>query len=876
MTSRMAVDSGPAWASRQSNDDKGGGLRMRGSKHIIGVLTGALVATMGAAGLGAAPASAAIHTVAFRGSTSATATVATQRVVVPATVQAGDGMLLFATTSTVVTVTVAPDGWTLVGTRLSSSDTRTNLYKKVAAAGDAGTNEAITYSAATKGALNLLAYSGTAPDPVEAFASAGEIANRTAHTTPGATVPSDGSMVVSFWADKSSATTGWTLPAGQTQRALAVGTGSGRITSVASDSGAPQAAGPSPARIATASAASAKATMWTVVLKAGEDPNIAPVASFTTDCPELTCTVNGAASSDADGTVSSYAWNWGDGTTGDGVTATHTYATAGQKTISLVVTDNGGKASTSVSQVVTVTAPPPTELQDIVFRAAASSALTNATQRVTIPAAVRADDGLLLFASTASLVTPTTPAGWTLVGSRQSSTDTRTYLYSKAAVTADAGNSQTVVFSASTKGVLTVLAYSGTAANPIESFASAAESTSRTTHTTPGGTVPIAGEWVVSYWADRSTTTAWTLPAGQTSRTSAFGIGPSHASAVASDFGGPQVVGATPARTATANVASAKATMWTVVLKRGVVAPPDPNAPVAFFTANCPELTCTVDGSGSTDADGTIASYAWDFGDGVTGDGVTATHTYATAGQKTISLVVTDNDLKMSTVFSRTVTVTAPPPTELEDIAFRASASFTTTSATQRVDIPNTVQAGDGMLLFATTAVLVTPTTPAGWTLVGSRQSSTDTRTYLFSKAASVDDGGTTQTVVFSGTTKGAMTLVAYSGTAANPIESFASAAETTTRTTHTTPGGTVPVAGEWVVSYWADKSTATTAWTLPAGQSLRTTGIGTGPGHITAVASDFGGPQLVGATPGRTATANAGSAKATMWTVVLKAAPAN
>ena len=46
------------------------------------------------------------------------------------------------------------------------------------------------------------------------------------------------------------------------------------------------------------------------------------------------------------------------------------------------------------------------------------------------------------------------------------------------------------------------------------------------------------------------------------------------------------------------------------------------------------------------------------------------------------------------------------------------------------------------------------------------------------------------------------------------------SAAETTNRTTHTTPGGNVATAGSYVVSYWADKngSTATTPWTVPAG----------------------------------------------------------
>ena len=50
------------------------------------------------------------------------------------------------------------------------------------------------------------------------------------------------------------------------------------------------------------------------------------------------------------------------------------------------------------------------------------------------------------------------------------------------------------------------------------------------------------------------------------------------------------------------------------------------------------------DGSGSSDADGSIASYAWDFGDGATASGVAPTHTYESAGDYTVSLTVTDDD----------------------------------------------------------------------------------------------------------------------------------------------------------------------------------------------------------------------------------------
>jgi PKD repeat protein len=56
--------------------------------------------------------------------------------------------------------------------------------------------------------------------------------------------------------------------------------------------------------------------------------------------------------------------------------------------------------------------------------------------------------------------------------------------------------------------------------------------------------------------------------------------------------------------------------------------------------------TVVFDGSESTDADGEIVSYAWDFGDGSGTTGVTATHTYETGGQFEAKLLVTDDEGK--------------------------------------------------------------------------------------------------------------------------------------------------------------------------------------------------------------------------------------
>jgi large repetitive protein len=328
-------------------------VRTRASRLLVVVgATAAILATM----LTFPSASSAADTITFRAAAQAAWNQTTARVTIPSTVRDTDGMLLFVTTNKNVNITTPPAGWTLEGSVLASTDTETTLYSKQAVANDAGRNAAVTFSAITKATVTLLAYDGTAADPTALVNSAAETTSRAAHTTPGGNVATAGSYVVSYWADKnsSSATPPWTLPAGQTQRSIIAGVGTGRIAAVASDPNAPASAGASPGRTATSAASSAKATMWTVVLQAdqGANPNVAPVASFTTSCPTATCTVDGSGSSDtAPGTIASYDWDFGDGSTGTGVTTTHTYATSGNKTITLTVTDNQGLTNTTTRTV---------------------------------------------------------------------------------------------------------------------------------------------------------------------------------------------------------------------------------------------------------------------------------------------------------------------------------------------------------------------------------------------------------------------------------------------------------------------------------------------------------------------------------------------
>lgn len=81
----------------------------------------------------------------------------------------------------------------------------------------------------------------------------------------------------------------------------------------------------------------------------------------------------------------------------------------------------------------------------------------------------------------------------------------------------------------------------------------------------------------------------------------------------------------------------------------------------ALPTSGDAPLTTTFNGSGSSDQDGSIVSYDWNYGDGSSsGSSSSASHVYNTPGNYTATLTVTDNSgLKNST--AQTVNVTQTP-----------------------------------------------------------------------------------------------------------------------------------------------------------------------------------------------------------------------
>ncbi len=282
-------------------------------------------------------------------------------------------------------------------------------------------------------------------------------------------------------------------------------------------------------------------------------------------------------------------------------------------------------------------------------------------------------------------------------------------------------------------------------------------------------------------------------------------------------------------------------------------------SPTAAFDTSCADTSCSVDASASSDPDGTIESYAWDFGDGGTATGPTTTHTYEAGGTYRITLTVTD-DQGLTDTASQDVTVTVAAGRGF--IALDAATSQNT-SLRDRVTVPADVQAGDQLLLFAASNAAGTDDldAPAGWTRVvdGTTRKS---RSALFARTATATDAGTTVEVTTSVYARTDVVLAAYRGVALQIGGQVAIQG-------YTTPSRDA-VAGSTVVSFWADKTSTTTTWTPPAGVTVRHAFAGSGPGHVSELLADAVAT-ADGPTPELTAGVDQPSTQAIATTVVLR-----
>jgi PKD repeat protein/sugar lactone lactonase YvrE len=290
--------------------------------------------------------------------------------------------------------------------------------------------------------------------------------------------------------------------------------------------------------------------------------------------------------------------------------------------------------------------------------------------------------------------------------------------------------------------------------------------------------------------------------------------------------------------------------------------------PVASFTSGCTGLVCTFDATASHDPDGSIASYAWDFGDGGSAGGSTSSHTYGASGQYPVTLTVTDDQGATAHVTHSVGVQAAGSPGA---IAFDGAVTKAGASAQPTVKTPTTVKAGDELVLTVTlnsaSPTVSSPAGTTGWVRLGTTSTPSMT-TVTWTKTAGAADHGHAVHVLLSASAKFTMTMGAYSGTTSSPV--FVGGADTVNHAARTTPTLNAPD-GAWLLSYWADRSSTTTAWAVPAGQTTRGKACTSGSNRVCSVMTDSAGLVPQGIAGGVTATTNKPSASATTWSIALR-----
>lgn len=114
-------------------------------------------------------------------------------------------------------------------------------------------------------------------------------------------------------------------------------------------------------------------TAWTqtVTSSGGTTPpaNVAPIANANGPYSnDINTVINFSSvnSSDSDGNIVSYTWDFGDGTTSSVANPNHSYSSAGTYNVTLTVTDDGGLTATATASTIITDVAPPTNSNELV------------------------------------------------------------------------------------------------------------------------------------------------------------------------------------------------------------------------------------------------------------------------------------------------------------------------------------------------------------------------------------------------------------------------------------------------------------------------------------------------------------------------------
>jgi PKD repeat protein len=398
--------------------------------------------------------------------------------------------------------------------------------------------------------------------------------------------------------------------------------------------------------------------------RTGQAPNVAPRAAFTASTGDLTVSVDASGSADTDGRISGYAWQFGDGGTGSGATASHTYAAAGTYTVRLTVTDDDAATATTTRDVTVAVAP-----------AGAGSVAADAFERAVTTGWGTADRGGAWTIGGGSAVTSVTGGAGQLSGGigRTVSATLGEVSRTDVAVQADV----TLVQAPTGSGTYLSLGsrrVGSTDYRAILRFQSTGVVDVQLLRTVDGSDTSLATQRLAGTYTPGTALTVRLETEGTALRAKAWTAGTAEPTAwtvtTADTTAALQRPGALFLDLYTTGSSTRPQVIRLDNLRAeppgtAVVQPePDPvpnTAPTAEFDVTPAGLAVQVDGSASADSDGTVDTYAWNFGDSTLGSGATTTHTYAAAGTYTVALTVTDNDGATATATEQ-VTVTAPAP----------------------------------------------------------------------------------------------------------------------------------------------------------------------------------------------------------------------
>ncbi|WP_167133598.1 PKD domain-containing protein, partial [Arthrobacter sedimenti] len=337
-------------------------------------------------------------------------------------------------------------------------------------------------------------------------------------------------------------------------------------------------------------------------------PNQLPVSAFSSEVTDLNVVLDGGGSTDPDGTIARWNWSFGDGTTAEGARVQHAYTTSGSYEVSLTVTDNrGGKTTTS--KTISATAPNALPVADVQATQAGLSVTFDASGSRDADGSIASYSWNFGDGTTAEGPTPTHQFG-------------RDGTYTVTLVLLDDRGGRT--------SVERQIQVSNSA--PTATFAGT--SVGLDAHVDGTGSTDVDGT-IRTY--------GWDFGDGSTGS----GAIADHRYAASGSYNVTLTVtddrGLTGTFASTVNVTKVN------------------QSPTPGFQVTTRDLLVQVDGSEAKDADGTITGYAWTFGDGAVASGRTAQHAYASAGSYDVTLTVTDSDGASATV-TRTVTVQVAPP----------------------------------------------------------------------------------------------------------------------------------------------------------------------------------------------------------------------